>query len=147
MTAPALPQTKTVSGFQFHREYNDKILVFTVSDTSRQTIDAWITTTSTLVQNWPDDEPFFSLQDFSLRKTGPSPYSRAQAKKSTEAMKDKRGYIAVAMPKTITSQLLRLVWRGTNQNKTQMRVFANYALALAWLKEMVDAEALKSTAS
>lgn len=136
----------TAFGFSFERIFEDQIIIFAIKDSSRDTIDHWIDTINQLVDAWPADKLVFALQDFSQRKVGPTPYSRARAKEVTSKMTALKGYVAMVLPSTLVGHLIRIFYRGssnfnTQRGKMQAKVFTDRSQAVDWLKEMVQLEA------
>jgi hypothetical protein len=146
------PSSQNDSGFLLERIFDDQIIVITIKDSSRETIDSWIDAIIKLVETWPADKPVFAIQDFSQRKTGPTPYSRARAKETTSTIAKLNGYVAMVLPTTFIGQLIRIFYRNASRLNVKRgnmvgKVFTDREKAIGWLKEMIVLEAERTKES
>src|SRR5690606_1382233 len=87
-----------------------RLAVFTLTDASRQSVDAYIDASLALLRGWPQNEIFYLLTDVTNRNVSLSPYFRERLKEVAVAIKEEqvRCVSAVVMANTFMATILVL---------------------------------------
>lgn len=121
---------------------NGSILLMKFEHPHRDSIDAWANELLRLMENWPEGKPFLSLQDQSDDSMTVTPYMRQRASEVDAASKKlaHNGKLAMVLPRSITSHIVRLVAEGFGRSNRSVkrRFFMNTEEALAWLRKGVE---------
>jgi hypothetical protein len=148
------PQTQPAPkkvGFSAEQLPNSPIHVFTLTDITRPTIDAWMATAKELMSKTPPDEPLYVVIDQSaMPGITFSPYVREQLAQLYTVGRPGKGanYAAVVLSKSFVVQIavffVRLVNRRSN---IDTQFFYKREEALAWLQRAVTKHSAASTAA
>jgi hypothetical protein len=114
--------------------YDRQIVVYTVNDVRRESLDVWTDAFKSDINSWPADRLFRVIQDLRLAG-GITPYGRTKAQEMFQARPDVRVWSALVLPSTFVNNLIRLFVRAQN-NPNTMRVrefFRTREDALTWL--------------
>jgi len=114
--------------------HDRQIVVFTVKDVRRETLDIWTEAFKSDIKNWPADRLFRVIQDLRLAG-GITPYGRTKAQEMFQARPEVRVWSALVLPSTFVNNLIRLFVRAQN-NPNPMRIrefFRTREEALRWL--------------
>ena len=114
--------------------YDGQIVVYTVKDVRRETIDAWLETFTTDIMNWPADGIFRVVHDLSIAG-GITPYGRTRGQEMFNTCPEVLTWAALVLPDTFVNDLIRIFLR-TQSTHTESRVrecFTTREDALKWL--------------
>lgn len=139
-TAPDMDQIhKSVVREWLH---DRQIVIYTVQDTARETVDAWADAILELMQRWPKNKPYLAIYDVS-NVIALTPYARkrTEAIAKIAATLDLDGHYAVVLKNNIFSLILKLFIQRdlSSQNHTfERQVFMSREQAIEWLVSIVD---------
>lgn len=119
--------------------HDGKILVMTMENPQRDTVDAWAEEMLRIHQAWPAAQRYLTLQDQSADSMTVTPYLRERAGEvDKDALKfAQNGKLALVFPNTITNQIMRLVAGsfGQRHRSVKRKFFVDRDDAIAWLLE------------
>lgn len=120
------------------RMHDDQIIVYKVSDSKRQSVDAWANGIRETYESWDNSKPYLAVYDFSVI-FALSPYSRQRVKELVELAKklEIRGAYALVLGNNLVSFALQLFVRREldQQNRNFVRqFFDSRESAIEWLK-------------
>ncbi|MCI0709722.1 MAG: hypothetical protein L0154_06115 [Chloroflexi bacterium] len=121
---------------------DDGIVVLSVQDSHRESIDTWVKTVEELVKTWPDNQPYKVIHDAS--KVFFSPYFRRQAEYISKRTVEIRGEdyqinIAIVLADNPTAHILRLFLRRVIRpsfSAWRMEMFNQVETALSWMRNL-----------
>ena len=117
--------------------FDRQIVVYTMYDIRRASVDAWIDAVKHVVEDWRLDQPYLSLQDASRLLTL-SPYARTHSKEAAELAikRGLHGRSAVVLSNNLLSQVIRMFVQHELSTGTLTRqVFLAKDEALRWLMD------------
>ncbi|MCC7449677.1 MAG: hypothetical protein IT324_19820 [Anaerolineae bacterium] len=109
------------------------IVVYTLQDGTRTTIDRWVKAFTADIAAWPEDRPFLVIHDFSARQVTTTPYGREGGDKLVNVRPEVKGRVAVLLPKTIAAHLIRLFLDQHTKGGRERRIFTSREDAIKWL--------------
>ncbi len=111
-----------------------RVVIYTLTDSRRETIDAWIAAFKSDIAKWPADRPFLVMHDFSVRGAISTPYGRSRAQELVDARPEIRGRAAIVFPRNtlMITMIQSFLSRQRNPARKQ-RVFPSRELGIAWL--------------
>ncbi len=114
--------------------HDRQIVVYTVKDVRRETIDTWTEAFKSDIGDWPADRLFRVVQDLRLAG-GTTPYGRARGQEMFRTRPEVRVWTALVLPDTFVNTLIRLFVRAqATRNATRVReFFTTREEALTWL--------------
>jgi hypothetical protein len=115
--------------------FDGQIVVYTLYDIRRSSVDAWIEAVREVVENWSVDQPYLSLQDAS-RLLALSPYARTRSKEAADQaiQRGLHGRSAVVLSNHLLSKVIQLFVQHDLSSGTLTRsVFLNKDEAMQWL--------------
>lgn len=114
-----------------------QIVIFTLKDFSRPSIDTWIKATKETIDHRPG-ETFYILHDHSTSGILVlTPYARERAKELTTHHPDVPTYVALIVPKTFITQLFVYFMSTQKRAKSMLKLFFSREKGLAWLNQMM----------
>lgn len=136
---PIAAYTETISNsLELHWFHERRIFIFSLQDISRDTIDQWTILLATFKDEWPLDQPFLTMADFShVKNFTLTPYIRAKIEPIMQSHADKAGRTAVVVPKIFTAQAVEMFMLSSpiRQEHRQRQLFYTVAEGLSWLEE------------
>lgn len=123
-----------------HWLHNGGIVVFTLQNVSRETLDAWAKATKECVEQWPVDRPFLNVHNFQpVPNMSFTPYLRQKSGELVQLEPHKVGRTAIVIPKTFIFRAVALFLNRTNTRITvrQRRMFFLETEAVAWAEELM----------
>lgn len=119
--------------------HDGKILVFTVADIRRETVDAWSSTALKTLEAWPSDEPFLTIQDFSgVDNFSFTPYIREKSEQMVTPRPEIQGRTAVVVKKSFGARLVQVFLLAKKNALRQRKLFFSRDEAMKWLEEWLD---------
>ncbi len=112
---------------------NRRIVVYTVRDTTRATVDICYDQMSKTYQEWPADRIYLGLNDFSGKGSVLTPYVQKRLRDLQAVRPDLHGYVAIVMPQGLLGQLVRLFVRANPAPVRKYNVFFSRTDGLRWL--------------
>lgn len=114
--------------------HDGQIVVFTVKDVHRETLDIWTAAFKESIKDWPVDRLFRVIQDLRVAG-GITPYGRARAQEMFHTRPEVKVWSALVLPSTFANNLIRLFVRAhRSPDATRVREFFNTREeALSWL--------------
>ncbi|MEP7285381.1 MAG: hypothetical protein ABI947_06405 [Chloroflexota bacterium] len=120
--------------------HKGQIVCYTVTSVTRAAADAWLNSAVELVAQWPADQPYLSIHDFSEATL--TPFIRKRSVEANKAMPPTLfGRSAVIMPRTFVNHIIRLFVTTdlSHANKRIQRdVFFRLEEATEWLLKGMD---------
>lgn len=115
-----------------------QIVVFTLPDIHRSTVDSWGNAVMETVTQWNPEQPFLGLHDISANSIALTPHARDWTNRLAQASQHLHGYYSAVLPKTIVAQLVRHLLeyqiRSQMPNMKPHMVFTREE-GIAWLRE------------
>lgn len=118
---------------------NGQIVVFTLTDMTRATVDLWIDACREVMDAcFAEGRPMLILQDLSRQGVVNTPYSTERGKELGDLYPDLRGRTAFLLPPNQEGLRIKLFMRRTmNQQTRQRTAFDTREEALEWLAKWV----------
>lgn len=116
---------------------NGQIVIFTLTDMTRATVDVWIDACREVMTLCHDEgRPMLILQDLSRQGVVNTPYSTERGKELSDLYPDLRGRTAFLLPPNQEGLRIKLFMRRTmNQQTRQRSAFDTREDALEWLMQ------------
>jgi hypothetical protein len=115
--------------------FDRQIVVYTLADPRRETVDTWINAFRSDIMNWPADRPFLVIHDFSVKGSASTPYARTRAQELVDMRPEVRGRAAVVLPQSsITIAMIQVFLSRQRKTARTQRAFARREQAIAWLR-------------
>ncbi len=116
--------------------HEGQIVVFTLTDSSRETIDTWVRLINEMATVAPTDRPLFMLHDISSIYM--SPYARGKLQNLAQNPPNvTRLYLAMVVDSLVV-QMLAVVFSRTPIPNIERKVFRDRDAALRWLEEKLE---------
>jgi len=116
--------------------YAGRIVVFTLSSMTRETIDAWVDGCLAYMKScWGAGEPLLLLQDLSHQHIAQTPYAKQRGTELSQAYPELGGRVGFVLPRSANAQNIRLFARSLSNQRREHSIFMNREQALAWLAE------------
>ncbi len=111
-----------------------RVVIYTLTDSRRETIDAWIAAFKSDIASWPADRPFLVMHDFSVKGPISTPYARRRAQELVDARPDVRGRAAIIFPRnSLMITMIQLFLSRQRNPARKQRAFSTRELGIAWL--------------
>ncbi len=115
--------------------FDRQIVVYTLANPRRDTVDAWIDAFRSDIMSWPADRPFFVVHDFSVKGSASTPYARTRAQELVDMRPQLKGRAAVVLPQSsITIAMIQVFLSRQRKTARTQRAFARRDQAIAWLR-------------
>ncbi len=110
-----------------------RVVIYTLTDSRRETIDAWIAAFKSDIAKWPADRPFLVMHDFSVKWPISTPNARRPAQELVEARPDVKGRAVIIFPRNaiMISMIQLFLSRQRNPARKQC-AFSTRELGIAW---------------
>ena len=118
--------------------FDRQIVIYTVRDISRDTIDAWSRLILDTIEAWPVGQPFLALFDLSFPEASLTPYVRDRLGEVMDSQHDLRGRTALVMRKGFLVSLIQIYLRNRRPGKRQRQIFFSRVEGLAWLAQVLE---------
>ena len=119
---------------------NDRIIVYKVLDSSRQSVDAWADGILDLYKDWDPENLYLAVYDLSA-VVALSPYARKRTREIVDSSMHLQGRYGVVLSNSLVSFAINLFVRReldrTNRNFIR-EFFATREEAIEWLKQWID---------
>lgn len=118
---------------------NGQIVVFTLTDMTRKTVDVWAEACIEVMTTChAEGRPILVLQDFSRQGVVNTPYSTERGKVIADLYPDLKGRTAFLLPPNQEGLRIKLYMKRTVNQRTRERdAFDTREEALAWLQAWV----------
>lgn len=131
---------KTVSR---HWSEDQSTVIFTMSDSSRESVTAYIDGNLDVLKNWDKSKILYTIQDISGPAVMLTPYLKDRLNEVTDHIKSNRLYVrtAIVMENNFTGQVMRAFGRLFTINARYLRqaYFTDMAQAQEWIrKQQID---------
>lgn len=114
-----------------------KIIIFTLTDMTRDTVDAWVDGCIDAMRKCSEEKrPLLIVQDLSDPNISQTPYSKQRGAETTDAYPDVFGRIAFILPETVLADPIRKFMRSQPNQSRNRDAFHTREEALAWLREL-----------
>lgn len=135
--SPTVVRSIQHSGVTAEWLYEGQIVVFRLSDVTRNTIDGWSQLVLDAIAAIPAGQPVLFLHDSTSPKVGITPYLTSKVPGLFRQCSHIPGRVAVVVASSTAGQLISLVTRNTYSKDARQtsRVFVNYNEALDWLAQ------------
>lgn len=119
---------------------NGQIVIFTLTDMTRATVDVWADACIEVMTACRDaGHPILVLQDFSRQGVVNTPYSTERGKVISDLYPELKGRTAFILPPNQEGLRIKLyIKRTVNQRTRQRNAFDTREEALEWLQEWVN---------
>ncbi|MBX3081044.1 MAG: hypothetical protein KF716_05375 [Anaerolineae bacterium] len=133
---------EVIPGLTIDRARDGKITCVTVSNSTRQVIDAFVEFIKEMQQHRSADEISYFLFDFSDSPAGfHTPYGRARMEELLQWRTELVAYTAILLPKNFIVHIARAYLESIHQERLTHRLFSQREEGLAWLEELVKSHA------
>ncbi len=139
MSSPSGPSNveQLSSGVTREWLFDRKIVVYTVLDPRRESVDTWCSAFKTDLMNWPADQPFLLIHDLSSPKATATSYALARAQEMVYIRPEVKGRAGIILPENFVSQVIRVFLNRQERRVAVVprarKVFVNREQAIAWL--------------
>jgi hypothetical protein len=118
--------------------YDRRIVIYTVRDMSRGTIDAWSRLILDTIEAWPTGQPFLAVFDLNFPEASLTPYIRDRLGEVMDSQHDLNGRTALVMRKGFLVSLAQIYLRNRKPGKRERRIFFSREEGLAWLAQALE---------
>jgi hypothetical protein len=115
-----------------------QIVIYTVRDIQRDTIDAWAKLILDTIEDWPAGWPFLALFDMNFPEASLTPFVRDRLGEVMDSQHDLKGRTALVMRKGFLVSLAQVYLRNQKPGKRERRIFFSRVEGLAWLDQALD---------
>jgi len=118
--------------------YDERIVVFTVPNTSNDGIDAWVEATMSTIQAWTPDQLYLAMHDLSFNENSLTPHARKAGIYVSQHSNALLGYQSIILPNTLAATITKFfVNQEIVASSKQMvrRIFYTRYEGLEWLRQ------------
>jgi len=138
MTSPSIEltelQTETIiPGFTRSWMFDKRIVVFRGTGVERTIVDAWVNCVKETMLQWPPNQIYLAVHDFTMKELFLTPYARKRAEELIPLSTQTPGHAAILLTPTVTAHLIRLFLRTQRRSGNDNQIFFNKADAIKWL--------------
>ncbi len=113
--------------------FDKRIVVYTVMDAHRESIDVWAGTCTADIASWPGDRPVLIMHDLSARGIALTPYARERSQPMMDMRPEAKGRVAIVLQPGIAASLIQLFLRPERKAPRVRRAFTSREKAIEWL--------------
>jgi|GEM_PF-2170311 len=121
--------------------HDGKMTIFTVTETDRKTVDAWMDAIYALIEGYKGQSRPLCLYDVSAPNATFTPYVRKKFEDQAASTTDEEAYLAIVFTRSIFFQVVRLFMERTVRRQhpsMHMRIFFDRQEAIEWLESHLD---------
>ena len=111
-----------------------QIVMFTISSSSRDVVDAWIACVKETMEHWPKGQLYLAIHDMTSEKVWLTPYARKRAEELLPLDTGASGYAALLLSPNFVSHVVRMYLRLHKQQGNENQIFFTMTDAVNWLK-------------
>jgi hypothetical protein len=134
----ATPPEELVPGLTFQWLFNRQAILFIATNSSRAVTDAWVGKVLTVAKDWPPEQPFFVINDFSCKECVQTPYGRARSRELMDNKMNLKSVNVTVLQNNLSMQLSRLFVRAIQRPNFRIHLTFSRKDGLIWLKKQVD---------
>src|SRR5262245_20740737 len=108
----ATPPEEIAPGLTFQWLFNRQAILFIATNSSRAVTDAWVGKVLSVAKDWPPEQPFFVINDFSCEECVQTPYGRARSRELMDNNLILKSINVPILQNNLTMQLSRLFVRA-----------------------------------
>ena len=124
-------------GLTFQWLFNGYAIGMYAEHSSHKLVDMWANKIIEISQTWPQNRPFFILNDFSGKDCSVTPYNQQKSRELLNMFPELKTYNALVVKQNLTMQLTRLFIRTIPGNRLVHLTFSRED-AIVWLKKQID---------
>ncbi len=114
---------------------DDRIILIQLSDTTRNTIDAWVDFAINVREHWEISQRLLILVDMSGGDFAFSPYANSRSREMMSVRPEIKESIAIVVRRSIMGQLMSMAMQASNRlSGTSLQVCHSREDALRWLR-------------
>ena len=125
---------KLADGLLRYWMFDQQIVVFKATDSSRLVVDAWIDNVKDVMSHWSKTNPYLVIHDFRDHNIAFSPYARSRAAELIKVPVHVPGYAAIVVPQNFVSTVIRMFMRTQKSHGIDNRLFFDFDEGRAWLE-------------
>ncbi len=112
-----------------------KIVWFSLEAIDREVIDGWVTAVEEVFKNWPADQPFLTIQDFSkCEGLALTSYIRNKGEHLASLRPELPGRNALVLRRSVVAQAVKMLLIQMNDKRRERRMFFSAQEAIEWLQ-------------
>ncbi len=140
----ASPLEELCPGLTFQWLFNKRAFAFYAQHSSVHLVDIWFNKCVEIIQAWPENQPIFTLNDFSGKDCMTTPYNQQKNRELSKLVPPMGGFSAVVVRHSFSMQLSRLFVRILPSSHHVHLTFHRDE-GLLWLKKQLDLHAQQPT--
>jgi hypothetical protein len=139
MPPVSAPEVEQIAPNLFREWACDRqIVIYTVRDISRDTIDAWAKLILDTIDTWPAGHPFLALFDLNFPEASLTPYVRDRLGEVMDSQHNLKGRTVLVMRKGFLVNLARIYLRNRKLGIRERQIFFSREEGLAWLEQVLE---------
>lgn len=116
------------------------VVLYTMTDSSKDNVDAYIESNIQMVREWPRPKPFLNVQDISSGEVLLTPYFRTRLQEVEAVLKEYKqdGFSAIILPDTFMFRIFSMFGRFFTQRVgtgLEQRYFTDTDKGIEWITE------------
>jgi hypothetical protein len=139
VTPASTAEVEQITPYLFREwAYDRQIVIYTVRDISRDTVETWVKSLQDTLETWPAGQPFLALFDLNFLEASLTPLIRDRLGGVMDSQHDLKGRSVLLMRKGFLVNLARLYLRNRRPGTRQRQIFFSRDEGLAWLAQELD---------
>lgn len=130
-------RVEIASGLVKEELHGGRIIILRINSVSRETIDMAYETVTEIHHRCGDDLPFLLVYDVTPKNMTITPYIRTLSSRLNAVNPHVRGRVAVVLPKSPTTAIMKLFVAFLPSPNRPKRVFFSLDEAVRWLEELL----------
>jgi hypothetical protein len=137
--------TKRLAGFTQEITYDGQLVICILTDSKRETVDAYIDSCIELMKAWDSPKSLNFLHDISHQEVALTPYFRSRLNEIPGIMRElkpmDRFHAAALLQNSLLSRIFKMFGETFSRSSgVKVRFFVNRQQALDWLTSHIEAE-------
>jgi hypothetical protein len=120
--------------------YNGRLIVYTLTDSSREAVEAYISDAIEMMKRLPPGQPLYTMHDISARSVSLTPHFRTRLNDIADYIREHNlsGSSAVILPNTFMNRIFAL-FAGSFSRRANMeqRLFTRLDDATRWMDKVI----------
>lgn len=118
---------------RLHTTHDAHITLYTFSDSSDETVEAWAAALCALIDATPPTQPFYVLMDVSAPHVQFTRLARQRSSEIFTTYRTRQGYIAFLFSSKVAPHFSRLFFASLGRLNFDLHFYSDRAAALSWL--------------
>ena len=117
---------------------NRQIVLVTLKDMSRGTVNLWVDSVSPIMRDWPRSQSFRLIYNAADPRVALTPYLRTKLAEFNQFSGGLEGRVALILAKSFVGQMTQLFLRTQRHPGIETRIFFSYDEAFAWVSANIE---------